>query len=436
MIPAPGASPSYMPSAASGDELEERAARVEQRVDPVARQQLAALDVPLPGALTPAEGHPLQLGGQVGGQFGVRGGVAGGAVGVDRRGSGQHRSIHGQRLTPVHSDGPPHTPEWLTAVHFAASIHSVTSTHTERDAALHADAERPSRREQILQAAAQLFAERGSRAVGMDDIGAAVGVTGPAIYRHFAGKDAMLAEMLVRISERLLAGGSERVAGRRRRPGRPAARADRLPRRLRARQPRADHRAGPRPGTLPDAEAAQVRRLQRRYVEVWVTVLARLHPAADAATCRARAHAVFGLINSTPHSAGRLDRTAMAAPARRHGLGRRRPDAICGERRGTASARPWSASWSMSAELPLAFWSTQEVSTMVTVVPERALEYSALGAAREGLPVYRTPSRSRSLTFPLPLRSVSARRSRAVAASAIRTREIATTTGLPPTSVE
>ena len=88
----------------------------------------------------------------------------------------------------------------------------MTSTRAERDAALHADADRPSRREQILQAAAQLFAERGSRAVGVDDVGAAVGVTGPAIYRHFASKDAMLAEMLLRISERLLAGGSERVA--------------------------------------------------------------------------------------------------------------------------------------------------------------------------------------------------------------------------------
>jgi hypothetical protein len=41
-------------------------------------------------------------------------------------------------------------------------------------------------------------------------------------------------------------------------------------------------------------------------------VLARLHPEADAVTCRARAHAVFGLINSTPHSAGRLGRPAMA----------------------------------------------------------------------------------------------------------------------------
>src|SRR5688500_20208370 len=81
-----------------------------------------------------------------------------------------------------------------------------------QDAARHEDAGIPSRREQILQAAARLFAERGSRAVGVDDVGAAVGVTGPAIYRHFASKDAMLAEILVRISERLLAGGSERVA--------------------------------------------------------------------------------------------------------------------------------------------------------------------------------------------------------------------------------
>src|SRR4051794_28470172 len=82
----------------------------------------------------------------------------------------------------------------------------------QQDVALHSDAGRPSRREQILRAAAQLFAERGARAVGVDDVGAAVGVTGPAIYRHFASKDAMLAEMLVRISESLLAGGTACVA--------------------------------------------------------------------------------------------------------------------------------------------------------------------------------------------------------------------------------
>lgn len=183
---------------------------------------------------------------------------------------------------------------------------------TVRDAALHADAERPSRREQILQAAAQLFAERGSRAVGVDDVGAAVGVTGPAIYRHFASKDAMLAEMLVRISERLLDGGTRCAAGA----------GDDADAQLRALIAFHVDFALDNPalitvqdrdlGSLAESDAGQVRRLQRRYVEVWVDVLGRLHPAADPSACRARAHAVFGLINSTPHSAGRLGRPAMA----------------------------------------------------------------------------------------------------------------------------
>ncbi len=186
-------------------------------------------------------------------------------------------------------------------------------TGLDQDAALHEDAGNPSRREQILRAAARLFAERGSRAVGVDDVGAAVGVTGPAIYRHFASKDAMLAEMLLRISERLLSGGTAVVAG----AGEdPAAQ-------LRALIAFQVDFALDNPalitvqdrdlGSLPPADAAQVRRLQRRYVEVWVPVLRRLHEDEGADACRARAHAVFGLINSTPHSAGRLDRPATAA---------------------------------------------------------------------------------------------------------------------------
>ena len=184
---------------------------------------------------------------------------------------------------------------------------------TDANTALHADAARPSRREQILRAAAQLFAERGSRAVGVDDVGAAVGVTGPAIYRHFASKDAMLAEMLLRISERLLAGASEQVAAA---GPDPAAQ-------LRALVAFQVDFALDNPalitvqdrdlGSLPERDAAQVRRLQRRYVEVWVDVLSRLRPEEGTHASRARAHAVFGLVNSTPHSAGRLPRPAMAA---------------------------------------------------------------------------------------------------------------------------
>lgn len=45
---------------------------------------------------------------------------------------------------------------------------------------------------QILDAAADLFRKRGFAAVGVDEIGRNAGVTGPAIYRHFKGKDEIL----------------------------------------------------------------------------------------------------------------------------------------------------------------------------------------------------------------------------------------------------
>jgi hypothetical protein len=63
---------------------------------------------------------------------------------------------------------------------------------------------------------------------------------------------------------------------------------------------------------LAQPDRDRVRRLQRRYVEIWVDVITEAVPGADEATARAAAHAVFGLINSTPHSA-LLDREAMAA---------------------------------------------------------------------------------------------------------------------------
>ncbi|MGB8386286.1 TetR/AcrR family transcriptional regulator, partial [Mycobacterium sp.] len=65
------------------------------------------------------------------------------------------------------------------------------------------------RRAQLLSAAERLFAERGFLAVRLEDIGAAAGVSGPAIYRHFPNKESLLVELLVGISTRLLAGAQE-----------------------------------------------------------------------------------------------------------------------------------------------------------------------------------------------------------------------------------
>ena len=65
------------------------------------------------------------------------------------------------------------------------------------------------RRLQLLSAAERLFAERGFLAVRLEDIGAAAGVSGPAIYRHFPNKESLLVELLVGISTRLLAGARQ-----------------------------------------------------------------------------------------------------------------------------------------------------------------------------------------------------------------------------------
>ncbi|GGP83433.1 SACE_7040 family transcriptional regulator [Saccharothrix coeruleofusca] len=173
------------------------------------------------------------------------------------------------------------------------------------------DGVKQTRRDQILSAAAELFARHGFHGVGIDDIGAAVGISGPALYRHFRSKDAMLGEMLTAISERLLDGGLRRVE---------AANGPEHALRELVRwhvdfaldDPALITVQIRNLANLTDADRRRVRALQRRYVEVWVETIRRTVPRADEPTARAAAHAVFGLINSTPHSA-HLDREQMAA---------------------------------------------------------------------------------------------------------------------------
>ncbi|MEV1050812.1 TetR/AcrR family transcriptional regulator [Streptomyces sp. NPDC049887] len=159
----------------------------------------------------------------------------------------------------------------------------------------------PTRREQILKEAARLFAERGFHGVGVDEIGAAVGISGPGLYRHFPGKDAMLAELLVGISGRLLDGGRRRVAE-----------ADGVPEQVLSSliDGHIDFALDDRPlitlhdrelDRLRDSDRKLVRQLQRQYVELWVDVVRRLHPETGENQVRAAVHAVFGLLNSTPH---------------------------------------------------------------------------------------------------------------------------------------
>ncbi|MGW1723061.1 SACE_7040 family transcriptional regulator [Streptomyces sp. NPDC002306] len=160
----------------------------------------------------------------------------------------------------------------------------------------------PTRREQILKEAARLFAERGFHGVGVDEIGAAVGISGPGLYRHFAGKDAMLAELLVGISGQLLTGARQRLKEAGEIP--PEAVLDSLI------EGHIDFALDDRPlitlhdrelDRLRDSDRKLVRQLQRQYVELWVELVREVYPALAEPAARSAVHSVFGLLNSTPH---------------------------------------------------------------------------------------------------------------------------------------
>jgi AcrR family transcriptional regulator len=155
------------------------------------------------------------------------------------------------------------------------------------------------RRAALLASAKRLIAKQGYLGVRLEDIGGAAGVSGPAVYRHFASKDAVLATLLVEISRYLRDGG-------RRIQESAASPADAV-RGLIAWQldfalaePELILIYDRDRFHLPAADLQDVRRTQRAYVEIWVDAITAAVPSGSVDADRTRAHAVIGLINSTP----------------------------------------------------------------------------------------------------------------------------------------
>ncbi|TDZ76448.1 HTH-type transcriptional regulator EthR [Mycobacteroides salmoniphilum] len=160
------------------------------------------------------------------------------------------------------------------------------------------------RRDQLLTAAARLLAMRGFARVRLEDLGSAVGISGPAIYRHFPNKEALLVDLLTDVSRRLLEGGTAVAEAAATAPGALSGLIDfhldfalNESDLIRVQDRDLD--------SLPESARRQVRQYQRRYVEAWVQVLCQVDPDLDESDARIKAHAVFGLMNSTPYSAGR-----------------------------------------------------------------------------------------------------------------------------------
>lgn len=152
------------------------------------------------------------------------------------------------------------------------------------------------RREQILDAATELFRRQGFPGTGIDEIGEAAGITGPGIYRHFSSKDEILLSILDRIWD-LLRPVTEEVGDQ---P--PGQRLDRL---IAAHTTLAlDHRAEllillRELRHVPEDYRRAAQRNDARYMDVWAEAISDLYPGCDRAEARVAARAVTGLIASS-----------------------------------------------------------------------------------------------------------------------------------------
>jgi AcrR family transcriptional regulator len=172
---------------------------------------------------------------------------------------------------------------------------------------------RLSRREALLSEALRLFAERGYHGVTVEEIGATVGITGPSVYHHFAGKAEFLRSLLTRGAEgmqlamsQVLSTATDPVSA--------------LVELMRAYATFAwDHSMVmtvlvSEAHNLPRQDYRLTRQGQREYLAEWVHLLRLAVPGLDETHARIRVHAALTVVN---HLA-RTKRARLIPPLRAH----------------------------------------------------------------------------------------------------------------------
>ncbi|MUL46309.1 TetR/AcrR family transcriptional regulator [Mycobacterium sp. CBMA293] len=156
----------------------------------------------------------------------------------------------------------------------------------------------PERKTRILAAAADLVAHKGFHAVSIAEIGAAAGITGSGIYRHFESKSAVLVALFDRVIDELLRDENEIVSTT---PNLTSA-LDRLI------AGQVQFVVGDRElaqvyyneiNNLPDEDRRRLRRKQRLYLEEWVHLVNEQRPDLNDTEARTVVHTVIGAIQST-----------------------------------------------------------------------------------------------------------------------------------------
>jgi AcrR family transcriptional regulator len=169
---------------------------------------------------------------------------------------------------------------------------------------------RAGRRDAILSAAARLFSTRGYAETGIDDIGEAVGVTGPAVYRHFASKQDLLLAVLEQAIDH-----ATQIVPRVRAEAKTPEEALRLLVELTVaaciedRALTAIHWQEAR--NLPDGPRRRSERVQRQLIEEYAEILRGVRPELTPSEARMTVYAASALIRSVANRETSLDEETL-----------------------------------------------------------------------------------------------------------------------------
>ncbi|WP_067569935.1 TetR/AcrR family transcriptional regulator [Nocardia acidivorans] len=170
-----------------------------------------------------------------------------------------------------------------------------------------------SRREAILTEATKLFARNGFAAVGIEDIGAAVGIAGPSVYNHFTTKAEILTAAVLRGDEWLRIDMNRAFA-------RAADPRDGLHRLLRSyrvftfENPDLVQILLSEAMHLPEPDRQRGRAAQHAYIAEWVHLAVEVHPEWDPITARLRVQAAQTLCNEIALTAQLATRPGIEEP--------------------------------------------------------------------------------------------------------------------------
>lgn len=172
----------------------------------------------------------------------------------------------------------------------------------------------PARRQSLIEATRDLLRERGWHSVSIGDIGAAAGITGPGVYRHFKNKEDLLAAVLQDAADQLWRGVPV---------GDYATQAEVLEAYIDSHINFAVNNAAivelwyQESRHLPEPVRSAQRRLQRGYIERWNDALLALYPHLPPDEARLMIRGAIGLIHSIVHSDGIFDTRRLTAVLRR-----------------------------------------------------------------------------------------------------------------------